>query len=111
MGGEVYRWMSYEAARAHESEARRLGVSAVARAPGGFMREYEAAGTAARMRARPLPPGVRGGRTWDEKRNGFLARHMASYRTHPTYRRFLALVMWAYRPPGPVPHREAPRSR
>ena len=40
----TYPWMSYAAAHAYEAEASRHGVSAVARSPKGFMREYERAG-------------------------------------------------------------------
>ena len=98
---EKYPWMSYSNAHAYEAEARRLGVSQVARAPKGFMREYELAKSYRTMMNRPLPNGVRGGATWAQKRHGFIARHMKSYEENPTYRRFLALVMWAYLPPLP----------
>ena len=107
----MYPWMTYASAHAYEAEAARLGVSRVARAPKGFMREYEKAKTAAAMQRRPLPSGVRGGATWEEKRNGFIARHLKQYREHPTYGRYLALIMWAYRPPGRAPGRRgSPRS-
>ena len=99
----MYPFLSYTEARAHEAEARRLGVSEVARSSRGFMREYERAGTARAMAARPLPPGATGGATWGQKRDGFVARHLPSYRARPTHRRYLALLMWAYRPHGPRP--------
>ena len=106
-----YPWMTYAAAHAYETEAKRLGVSTVARSQSGFMREYELAKTSARMRGRPLPTGVRGGQTWGQKRHGFVARHMKKYREHPTYGRYLALIMWAYKPPGPPPGvRGSPRN-
>lgn len=98
-----YPWLSYKQARSYESEAARLGVSVVARAKKGFMREYALAGSCGAMKKRPLPANVSGGATWGQKRNAFLARHMEQYRRNPTYRRFLALTMWAYKPPGPVP--------
>lgn len=94
----MYPWLSYQQARAYEAEAKRLGVSEVARARKGFMREYELAGSARTMRTRPLPPGVVGGRNWGQKRDNFVARHLKAYREHPTYRRYLALIMWAYMP-------------
>lgn len=109
----TYPWMSYAAAHAYEAEAERHGVSAVARSSKGFMREYERAGSARAMASRPLPAGVTGGATWEQKRNGFVARHLPKYREHPTYRRYLALIMWAYMPPGgrpPLPRRSR-RSR
>lgn len=109
----MYEWMSYAAAHAFEAEAERCGVSTVARSKDGFMREYEQAKTAHAMRTRALPSGVQGGTTWEQKRNGFVARHLKSYREHPTYRRYLALIMWAYKPfppPGRT-HSCTPRSR
>ena len=93
--------MSYAAVHAYEAEAQALGVSKVARAPGGFVREYERAGSAAAMARRPLPRNVSGGRTWDQKRNGFLARMLRQYARRRTYRRYLMLIMWAYMPPLP----------
>ena len=108
----AYPWMSYASAHAHEDEARRLGVSERARSSRGFMREYERAGSAAAMRRRPLPDGVVGGQTWGQKRDGFIARHLVSYRRSPSRRRYLALLMWAYQPPGPPPsHSPRPSSR
>ena len=99
------RWLTYAQARAYESEAAHLGVSHVARGVKGFMREYKKAGSAEAMRVRPLPSGVSGGETWGQKRNAFIKRHMKQYMLNPTYRRFLALTMWAYRPPGRVPEK------
>lgn len=109
----MYPWMSYPDAHAFEEEAKRLHVSVVARSPKGFMREYQRSGTPQAMERRALPPGVSGGTTWGEKRNGFIARHLKQYRANPTYRRFLALIMWAYRPPGAIPRpvRRSKRSR
>lgn len=98
-----YPWMSYAAAHVYESEAARLGVSRVARSTKGFMREYQRARTSERMRKRVLPPGVTGGLTWGQKRRGFIARHLQQYHERPTYGRYLALIMWAYKPPGPSP--------
>jgi hypothetical protein len=99
----TYPWLSYKQARAYESEAKRLGVSVVARGHRGFMREYAVAGSSKAMSTRPLPTGVTGGRTWGDKRQGFISRHMQQYRKNPTYRRFLALTMWAYKPGRPPP--------
>lgn len=90
--------MSYAAAHAYEKEAESLGVSVVARSKNGFMREYELAKNARTMNTRPLPRGVKGGRTWGQKRNGFIARHLAQYKENPKRRHYLALVMWAYDP-------------
>lgn len=35
---------------------------------------------------------------WRKKRDAFIARHKASYDVHPTPRRRLALIMWAFCP-------------
>lgn len=107
-GDDEPRWMSYRAAHAHEAEARDRKVSKVARSSRGFMRAYEKHKTAERTRR--AVANERTGRTWGETRRNFVRRHMAQYVTHPTRRRWLALVMWAYRPPGPAPPaRSSPR--
>ena len=107
---EEYPWLSYEDAHGYESEARNLEVSEKARAPKGFMREYEKARTPRNMRIRPLPPGVIGGKNWGQKRHNFIKRHMAQYtKRGATYGRYLALIMWAYMPPGPPPPKVAKR--
>ena len=95
-----YRWMSYEQAHAWEGDAQREGVSTTARSANGFMREYERAKYASAMRIRNLPAGVRGGATWGQKREAFVARTLAQYDENPTYRRGLSLIMWAYMPRG-----------
>ena len=94
--------MSYGAAHRWEAMAKAQGVSAVARSSRGFMRAYERAGTWAR-----LDP------WWKNRRNAFVARHMAqvwqnneklwkqdkSGNLRPS-RRCLALLCWAFMPPG-----------
>lgn len=96
-----YPIMSYAAAHRWEPLARSLGVSTVARSQRGFMRNYEMARTWARL-----------GPTWQRRRDGFIARHMAQVRLTgerlwkprrdgrlwPS-RRALALIMWAFMPP------------
>lgn len=95
-----YPVMSYAAAHAWERQAAARGVSTVARSQRGFMRNYEMARTWARL-----------GPTWQRRRDGFLARHIAQAmqgeniweRTRagvwrPT-RRSLAMIMWAFMPP------------
>lgn len=96
-----YPWMSYAAAHAHEEDAARHGVSEVARGPGGFMRVYEVHGM--RMKNMLVMDTPSSTLTWARKRHNFVKRHMVQYVGRPTLRRWLALVMWAYRPPGPVP--------
>tara|TARA_Y100000748_G_scaffold280573_1_gene259595 strand:- start:1129 stop:1524 length:396 start_codon:yes stop_codon:yes gene_type:complete len=88
-----FRWMSYADAHAYESEARREGVSAVARGPGGFMRKYQSHGSA--LRNLPYSSTY----TWGQRRRDFIKRHLPQYEAHPTHRRWLAMTMWAYRAP------------
>ena len=92
----VYHWLSLTMVKRYEAQARRLGVSAVARSPRGFVRAYEAAGGSARVMNATRVPGRR--ETWGQRRANFIARHLAQYRRQPTERRRLALLMWAYRP-------------
>ena len=93
-----YRWMTYKHAASYEDEAAALDVSTVARSAGGFMRVYEKAQSANAMRIRPF-----GNITWGQRRDNFIKRHVAQYVKHPTRRRWLALVMWAYRLGDPPP--------
>jgi hypothetical protein len=84
-----YPWMPYEEAHSYEREAEEKGVSKIARAENGFMRMYEKHG--AKLRDVRV-----GSITWRAKRHNFISRHMAQYRKHPTYRRWLAFRMWAF---------------
>lgn len=90
-----YPVMSYKQAHAWEKEAARRGVSKVARSSRGFMRAYQRAGS-----WKNLSP------EWKRKRNAFVARHMAQGKSEQLWkdgkpsRRALALIMWAYMPPG-----------
>jgi len=98
-----YKWLPLNQVLAWEPAAARLGVSKVARGRSGFLRAYE------------------GGRltpSWEEKRHGFIARHVAQaeakgepwFRDGAPTRRHLALIMWGYSPqpgklrrPNPAP--------
>ncbi len=88
--------MTYSQAHKWEGEAKRLGVSKVARSQRGFMRAYERAGSWSKLPEK-----------WKRKRNAFVARHMAQVRQNNEQlwkngkpsRRALALIMWAYMPP------------
>lgn len=82
-----YPYMPLSEAMKYEPEMRRLGVSKVARSPGGFLHNYRKIGGDQKLLTD----------YWRKKRNGFISRHMAQYKIHPTYRRWLALVAWAYR--------------
>lgn len=70
-------------------EARRLGVSEVSRSERGFTTAYY------RANGKPINLPEK----WYHIRDAFIARHLVQYQKKPTYRRGLALMMWAYRPP------------
>lgn len=94
-----FRWMSLKEAMSFENEAERLGVSKVARSERGFMRAYQAVGGDRKRMSERLVPGINRVQMWDKRRDEFVARHLKQYEKHPTYRRWLALAMWAYRAP------------
>lgn len=94
-----FRWMSYKEAHAYEQRAADLNVSDVARSTRGFMRQYERTQNVAsfcRQRVQGLPK-----QTWGQRRHNFIARHLAQFKKHPTERRWLAMVMWAYKAAAP----------
>ncbi len=82
--------------KVYEAEARRLGVSKVARSATGFLAAYKRAGG--------VPERL--SEAWVRKREGFIARHMAEAQKNlesfalgkRLTRRHLALIMWAYSP-------------
>lgn len=94
-----YPWVPYRIAHSYEERAEVLKVSKVARSPRGFMRQYEAAGSAQAMRNREVADWPN--QTWGQRRSNFISRHLAQYANKPTYREWLALMMWAYRAPLP----------
>ncbi len=100
-----YKWLSLGETLAHEQEAKKLRVSEVARSNRGFVRAYEKAKGDPKTMASMLVPGINRVSYWDKRRDEFVARHMAQYRKAggKTRRRWLALVMWAYMPPGVAP--------
>lgn len=100
-----YKWMSLKDSLAHEKEAKKLRVSEVARSNRGFMRAYEIAKGNPSVMSAMMVPGINRTSFWDKRRDEFVARHMAQYRKPggKTRPRWLALVMWAYTPPGKAP--------
>ena len=84
-----YLWLSLSEIAKYEPEMRRLKVSVVARSRGGFFYYYKQV-------TGPLSLSW----NWHNRRRGFVARHLAQYKKNPTYRRWLSLVCWAYKPDG-----------
>ena len=95
---EKFRWIPLREVLAYEPEMERLGVSPVARSPRGFLTAYKAGRTAAATKRTAVPDHSGTPQTWGQRREQFIARHLAQYEKNPTYRRWLALVAWAYRP-------------
>ena len=93
-----FKWVPLHRVLELEPYAAALGVSEVARSEDGFLREYERAGTARRMRGRLVPGFASASATWEQRRAAFISRHLPQYRKKPTVRRQLALIMWAYDP-------------
>ena len=102
-----YKWMPLKDALSYEDEAKKLRVSEVARSNRGFMRAYERAGGDPSVMSTMLVPGINRTTFWDKRRDEFVARHLAQYRKPggKTIRRWLALVMWAYKPSPKPPGR------
>ena len=61
--------------------------------PGGFMRVYEAYPSKSNMQ-RAMYSSTQ---SWAVRRKNFIKRHLAQYVKRPTHRRWLAMIMWAYR--------------
>ena len=89
-------WLSYRQAvgadRRYLALARKWNVSEVARGRHGFLGVYARVGSASSMRREPFSPT----QTWGERRQHFIARHLAQYKRKKTPRRALALRMWAF---------------
>lgn len=85
------KMMPLSAVKRWESQAKRRGVSKVARSTSGFLTAYKKGA---------LDP------DWCRKRAGFIKRHMAQvhrrgeklWKNGVPSRRALALIMWAYKP-------------
>lgn len=91
-----HKFLPLATIKRYEVQAKKRGVSEVARGPNGFLPAYKRARSAAK-----LPD------YWKAAREGFIARHMAQVedRNEPLWdtdgrpsRRHLALIMWAYSP-------------
>lgn len=91
-----HKFLPLTTIKRYEDQAKKRGVSEVARGPSGFLPAYKRAGSAAKLTD-----------DWKDKREGFIARHMAQVedRNEPLWdtdgrpsRRHLALIMWAYSP-------------
>lgn len=94
--GRAHAFLPLSTVKVYEAEARRLGVSKVARSATGFLAAYKRAGG--------VPEKLSA--EWIRKREGFIARHMAEAKKNreslalgdKLTRRHLALIMWAYSP-------------
>lgn len=91
-----HKWMPLSSCIKYENEAIHQKVSEVARASGGFMHTYKRVKSWEKMRDKLVESNKP--MTWGVKRRNFINRHIVQYEQNPTYRRWLALVMWAYWP-------------
>lgn len=89
-----YRKMSTKSIEPYIPEMERLKVSEVARSRRGFLYNYLQYKNDVWERNVPNE-----NIKWEDKRNAFIARHLPSYKENPTYRRWLALIAWAFKPP------------
>jgi len=89
-----YRWLSLRTAKKYLSEAKKKGVSKVARSKSGFFGTYQRAKTASKMKKLKH----KSGQLWSVRRQNFLKRHLVQHKKKPTRRRCLAMIMWAYKP-------------
>ena len=98
----TYEWLSQDECMLHLDEAKIKKVSKVSRGAGGFMRTY--------LDDPTLNPDAmsklfsqKHQSSWGQVRINFIKRHTAQYEKNPTRRRWLSLIMWAYRVPGEPP--------
>ena len=90
----IYPLLSPAEVLKYRQQMRTLGVSEVAREPGGFMHTYLKDGE--RMLTRVINKST--GLTWEKKREAFIKRHLVQYNKEKSIRRRLALIAWAYDP-------------
>ena len=83
-----YKYMPLSKIIEKEPEMEKLGVSEVARSRRGFLTYYKKIGGEK----------DKVNEEWENKRRGFIARHLAQYKKDHGYRRKLALIAWAYNP-------------
>jgi len=89
-----YRWLKKEQIKRWVPEAKKRGISKVARSPRGFLAAYKKAG----YNPKKLP------KKWRDKRNAFIKRHLAQakknredfWKDGKPSRRLVALRIWAY---------------
>ena len=83
----MYSFMPLRSVLKHIPEMERLGVGEVARSQGGFIPAYKRAKYAGNIPDK-----------WLLKRAAFIGRRLVLYNISPSYRRWLNLVAWAYKP-------------
>jgi len=89
-----YRWLKKEQIKRWVPEAKKRGISKVARSSRGFLAAYKKAG----YNPKKLP------KEWRDKRNAFIKRHLAQakknredfWKDGKPSRRLVALRIWAY---------------
>ena len=92
---ETYKWVSFKKIQKHEPLIVAQEVSEVARGPDGFLSEYKKHKYAHIMKNKKVPDE---NITWKQKRDAFIDRTLPAYMKEPTLRRYLSLLVWAYKP-------------
>lgn len=87
-----YTFLPLSIISSHMPEIRERKVSVRARAPSQFLDQYRSVNGSGKA----LPE------QWIMKRNAFIDRTLAAYIKNPTLRRWLSMIVWAYRA-HPVP--------
>jgi len=90
---EKHAWMTRTDVKRFLPEIERNNVSEIARSERGFLTNFLKFGKKMKN-MKPEGETI----TWDVKRNNFIGRTLPAYNKNKTYRRFLSLIAWAYRP-------------
>ncbi len=93
MSDKNYKVMPLRDVLKYEDEAKEKGVSEVARSSSGFLGQYKKFKDFDKFKDKKAS---NSNMDWEDKRESFIARHLASYRRNPTRRRKIALAIWAY---------------
>jgi hypothetical protein len=94
-----FEFVSPNQVKKYVPNAEQEGVSTVARSAYGFVRAFEEANGDPEALKRMLCPS--GTQTWFEKRENFLKTTYVQYAKKMSYRRWLSMIMWAYKAPRP----------
>lgn len=93
MSDKNYKVMPLKEVLKYEDEAKEKGVSKVARSSSGFLGQYKKYKDFDKFKDKKAS---NSNMDWEDKRESFIARHLEQYKSNPTRRRKLSLIIWAY---------------